>query len=93
MDHARGVSRVDITTISRKDQPMTTTVRAGNMLNEVIAGDAPIVARAVIWIAYYPLMHALAKTLDRFERGIRKQYEPIEFEEPPPGWVRATRIE
>lgn len=73
---------------------MTTTVWAGNMLNKIIAAsDVPFVARVAVWIAYYSLMPALAKELDRFERSIRKQYEPIEFIKPEPGWVRATKIE
>jgi hypothetical protein len=59
---------------------MTTKVRAGNMLNTLIVGDAPFLARAAIWIAYYPLMHALAQELERFERTISKRYEPIDKE-------------
>jgi hypothetical protein len=72
---------------------MTTTVRAGNMLNEIIASDAPLVARVAVWIAYYPLMHALAKVLDRFERNIRKGYEPVEQLPAQPGWERSIRVE
>lgn len=72
---------------------MSTTVSAGNMLNKIIVSDAPLVARVAVWIAYYPLMRALAVTLDQFERTISSRYEPIEIKKPLDGWTRAVRIE
>jgi hypothetical protein len=72
---------------------MSNKVWAGNMLNDVIVSEASFIARAAVWIAYYPLMHALSDVLDRYERMIHKRYEPVEFREPPEGWTRATVVE
>jgi len=47
------------------------------MLNELIVSNAPFKARAAVWIAYYPLMAALSKALDRFERTISQRYESV----------------
>lgn len=72
---------------------MTNVVRAGNMLNRLIVSQEPFVARVAIWVAYYPLMRALGRELERFERTIEKRYEPVESEPPPEGWVQSTAIE
>lgn len=71
---------------------MSTTV-AGNILNEIISGDAPLVARVAVWIAFYPLMRTLSVELDHLERTIAKRYEPIWCEEPPEDFERAVVVE
>ena len=71
---------------------MANNVRAGNMLNSIITSNERLYVRAAVWIAYYPLVIALTKLLDRFERTIEKRYEPIEKDEPP-GWQQADRVE
>lgn len=67
-------------------------VRAGNMLNEIISSETSFVARVAVWIAYYPLMRALAATLDRFERTISKRYE-VQQDTAATGFVVSSEVE